>query len=73
MEVDLILHDEDGIIQLVEVKTYTSLAMLSHRLTRKQKSRLVFAKTYFESVFGLPTQLLLVAVKGDEVDCFIIG
>jgi Holliday junction resolvase-like predicted endonuclease len=72
VEIDFVLHDEDS-IQFIEVKTYTSLAMAGYRLSRKQKDRLLFAKTFFESTFGIPTQVFLVLVKGQEIDEIIIG
>lgn len=73
VEIDLILHDRDGVIQFIEVKAYTSDLMMPYRLTRKQTSRLIYAKTYFENVFRMPTQILLAAVKSQEVEIYLIG
>jgi Holliday junction resolvase-like predicted endonuclease len=73
IEVDLVLHDEDGIIQFVEVKTYTDANLIPFRVTSKQKNRLMTAKTFFENRFGLPTQIILAAVKNAEVVTYIIG
>jgi Holliday junction resolvase-like predicted endonuclease len=72
VEIDFVLHDEDS-IQFVEVKTYTSLAMAGHRLGQKQKSRLLHAKTFFESTYGIPTQVFLILVKGQDIDEFVVG
>ena len=64
-EVDLVLRRRDGILTLIEVKSWDREIWASHVITQKQVRRLTQARFYLESKYARPVVMLLALVPSE--------
>lgn len=64
-EIDLLFRASVG-VRMVEVKTLGSPGFLEHRIARRQRTRLLHARTHLESRLRAPVGLDLVVVTHDS-------